>query len=280
MPFNEFGEWVPTGNDPTDASQYDGAFSGVARLQDAVSRANGPAPLPDPVYPNESDFSRGQRIADPGPHNRATIKQAAGEQFGVTYLKDAIAATRPVLGRMERLSALNQSDVGNIEGERRRISKGASSNVAQQFQQGGGSFRDNLAMALKRNKARQGIALRGDAAIRNQQMKDRVEFGKSALGRKAAAEGGLAQHAKLEQGVMAANTNADILRQQSMMGAFGTLAGAGVRGLQDYFANQTGSVSEGVDTGTATADYMNMGGFDTSLDPANIGMSTGGEVFS
>lgn len=262
-----------------------GFRDGATRLGDAVVRAyDRPGgidgfPLPDPTYRGESDFSRGQRIASPEPYERAVSKIDAKEQFGVTYLKDAIAATRPVLGRMERLGAQNQADVGNIEGERRRVSKGISSNVAQRFQQGGGSFRDNLTMALKRNKARQGIALRGDAAIRNQQMKDRVAFGKSALGRKAAAEGGLAQHAKLEQGVLAANTNADILRQQAMMGAFGTLAGAGVRGLQDFFSNTGGAVDPGMDQGTAAADAINVGGFDTSLDPANIGQSTGGVVY-
>lgn len=262
-----------------------GFRDGATRLGDAVVRAyDRPGgidgfPLPDPVYRGESDFARGQRIASPEPYERAMSKIDAKEQFGVTYLKDAIAATRPVLGRMERLGAQNQADVGNIEGERRRVSKGISSNVAQRFQQGGGSFRDNLTMALKRNKARQGIALRGDAAIRNQQMKDRVAFGKSALSRKAAAEGGLAQHAKLEQGVLAANTNADILRQQAMMGAFGTLAGAGVRGLQDYFSNTGGAVDPGMDQGTAAADAINTGGFDTSLDPANIGQSTGGVVY-
>ena len=88
------------------------------------------------------------------------------------------------------LAQRHERDAQNIAPEQRKLRASASSASAQAVRDAGGGGTNaagSLRTALRQAKARQGIVLRGDEAIKGQRLKDRLKFARSALTRRVSA---------------------------------------------------------------------------------------------
>jgi len=166
-------------------------------------------------------------------------KLEAGETFGTAFLKDSIGKGRDFEAMGEGLRTRNIADVDNIGNEQRRLGAQTSSEVQQKFgTPGGGSFADVLENTIRRGKARSGIATRGDAAIRNQQLKDRLVMARQDISRRGIIQQTAADAARLKSGVDIAQRNANAQIGASLTGAAGAVAGGLARQFSDGFGGQ------------------------------------------
>lgn len=148
--------------------------------------------------------------------------------------------------------------VGNAASRLRgRLSRDATMRVAQGDQAAPVSFRGALNQATRRMRARQGIVNRGDAAISNQTLRDRIQVARVNATRRGSLQNALSQAANIREGVSVGVSNANQRIAQSQASMFGSIAGAATSYLAGRGDNGGGSVSEGVDTGTAAADAIN-----------------------
>jgi len=206
-------------------------------------------------------------------------KRAAGEGFGISMLKNSIAKGRGFEAQADALRKRHSTGVDSIGQEQGRLTRGANSSVQQKFKGGGGSFAKNLEQTVRRGKARQGIVDRGDASIRNQQLKDRLMLAKQSIGRRGTINESMANAGALRSSGDAAQRAAANQSSAAMTGMFGAIAGGAVRGFGgNLFNGSGGDISVDMDSGTAGADFQNMnfdgGGFDFD----NIGQGTQGGV--
>lgn len=147
-------------------------------------------------------------------------------------------------------------NVENIGQEQNRMGRGANSAVQQKFQTpGGGSFAQRLEQSMRRGKARQGIVNRGDNAIRNQRLKDRLAMAKSSIARRGQLQESSANAARLEAGLEATRSSAKDMVSSAYGGALGFVAGGAMRGFGDNLFNS--SIPAVTDQGTAMADSLN-----------------------
>lgn len=113
--------------------------------------------------------------------------------------------------------------------EGRRIKNVASQVVQQQFgdqQTGAVTHASVLDNALKRAKARTGIAQRGDAAVRNQQLKDRLTQVRQGITQKGRALDLQTKGQEILSGVNVAASSARSQGQAAVAGGLGTVVGA------------------------------------------------------
>jgi hypothetical protein len=196
-----------------------------------------------------------------------------GGNFGSIFLKDSLVDTRRQRGFADQMGAAHARDVANVGNELTRLRAGVSSGVAQKFAGAPArGFAGNLDMAVRRGKARQGILARGDAAVRNQQLKDRLQLAKRSASRHGQIQGALANAANLREGGNAAAKSASDQVNSALTGAIGSIAGGVARGFGDWFGGS--DVTEGMDMGTAAADSL-INVDTSSFDITNIGNGLG-----
>lgn len=211
-------------------------------------------------------------------------KLAAGQNFGTAFLKDSIARGRTIEAQGERLRAQHETGIGAIGSRIRRVQAGA--NLAAQRAgsarfSGPRGFARQLEQSVKRGKARQGIVARGDKAIRNQQLKDRIALARQSVVRRGQLMQSSENAARLRAGAEASSRAASSQVHSAMAGAAGSIAGGAIRGFGDSFFD-TGDLSQGMadqqadvdkffgagpgDVGGLDVDFGG-GGFDFTLPP-------------
>lgn len=94
-------------------------------------------------------------------------------------------------------------------------------------------FGGQLEAATRRMRARQGIVNRGEEAIVNQNLKDRLEVVRSQMKRRGALQQGLQQAANIRQGVNIGVQNANQIIAESNADLFGGVAGVTAGILKD-----------------------------------------------
>lgn len=157
---------------------------------------------------------------------------------------------------MEAFRARHIGGVGSAASRlRTRLSRDATGRVAQMDQAQPTSFRGAIGQATRRMRARQGIVNRGDAAIRNQALRDRINVARNTASRRGSIHNALQNAAQIREGVNTGVSNANQRIRESRANMFGTLAGAAT----SYMMNRPkpGEVSQSVDQGTAGADFFN-----------------------
>lgn len=88
------------------------------------------------------------------------------------------------------------------------------------------SYADAIAGAERRAKVRQGIVTRGDAAVRNQQLKDRLQIAQGQASRRGALINTLQTAANIKEGVNTGVQDANARVRESQASMFGSIAGA------------------------------------------------------
>ena len=212
-----------------------------------------------------------RRREEPGlPGLQARLEQ--GGNFGSIFLKDSLVDTRRMGDFATQMGNRHTRNVANAGNELTRLRGASSSAVAQKFSGGAArGFAGNLDLAVRRGKARQGILSRGDAAIRNQQLKDRLTLAKQAGNRQGMIQGALSNAARLREGGQAHARQVASNVRDAQTGAIGSIIGGAARGFQDMFSGPSMDPTDvGTDMGTAAADSLintDLGSFDIS----NIG---------
>ncbi len=215
-------------------------------------------------------------------------KLNAGEPFGSAFLKDSIAKGRPLEARGEALRAQHETSIGAVAGRIRRVDAGA--NLAAQragsFKfSGPRGFARQLEQAEKRGKARQGIEQRGEKAIRNQQLKDRISIARQSVQKRGQLMQSSADAARLRAGGEAVTRSARAGTSAAFAGAAGAVAGGALRGFGDKLFD-TGDLSSGMAEQQQDVDSFfgagpgDVGGLDVNFDTGsgfdfNAGSSTG-----
>ena len=161
-------------------------------------------------------------------------------------LTERLAKLGPTSGRTRsQLDVLGQERAGferlaegaevaseNIGTERRQLRADVSSASAQAGPQGV-TAGTTLGDTLRRAKARQGIVNRGDAAIANQRLKDRIAAVRSGIAQKATAIDLQGAGAQIRAGVnLSAQRGRDAI-SAARAGALGTTAGAFTAGIKE-----------------------------------------------
>ncbi len=202
-------------------------------------------------------------------------KLAAGESLGTAFLKDSVARGRALEAQGERLRNRSEMQREDLSGQRRRLAAGANLQAQRDFAAVGGRDRvaGNLEQTLRRAKARQGINQRGDKALLNQQLKDRITAVQGDVRRRGQLQQSSADAARIQAGLDVAKRSASDVTNQAIAGALGSVAGGLASGFSDFFGKGD-TVSPVTDQGTAAADFVS--GFEFTLDPATIGTGLGG----
>ena len=212
-------------------------------------------------------------------------KLAEGGNFGSIFLKDSIAKGKGFEGRANEMASRNDAQIANVGGRLQRLRAGANSAVqAQSSAPVGGprGFSRALDINTRRGKARQGIENRGENAVRNQQLKDRITQARAGLRRRGEIQQTSANVARMRAGdranVRAVNSQVD----SAFAGAAGAVAGGVVRG---FGGNLFGSDPTGMTQQQGQVDSFfdagpgGVGGLDMNFDGGFDFGSTGGTVF-
>lgn len=176
-------------------------------------------------------------------------KLGSGEMFGSSVLKHNVAQGIPLEADAERLRGRYETQVGSIAGRLRRIQAGA--NLATQrdgsakFGAGPQGFARQITQAERRGKARMGINQRGEKAILNQQLKDRISIARQGLNRRGLIMDSAQNAAQIRAGGQAAINSAHASTQSAYAGAAGAIAGGALRGFGDKLFD-TGNLGQGV----------------------------------
>lgn len=205
--------------------------------------------------------------------NRHTLPE--GESFSSALTKRSIGRTQGFEQITEGLRSRGDQDVNDIGQERRRVGAAAGSAVQQKFGvvRGRRGFARNLEQTIRRGKARQGIKARGDEAVRNQQLKDRLALARQDIARRGVIQGANESAGRLRTGLDRVEVQAQDSVNQAFAGAAGSIAGGLASGFGDrLFNSNTDVVPVGTDRGTAAADAINSSGFDFSFGPENVGI--------
>jgi hypothetical protein len=137
---------------------------------------------------------------------------------------DSLGRDRRAFGGLAERSEL---DVANVNPERRRLRAATGLSSALALRDNSGSTQGStLQAALRQAKARQGIVNRGDAAIGNQRLKDRLGFVRSSLRRRTSALDLQGAGQQIRAGVTINAQNARDSIQNARLGAAGTAVGA------------------------------------------------------
>lgn len=197
-------------------------------------------------------------------------------RYSSSLLKSSLDKAVPLEARLDESQARHERNVETSFGLRQRLGAGASSAVAQKFRNVGGrrGFSSNLQQTLRRGKARSGIIQRGENAIANQQLRNRVGIARQRINRKGIIEGALGDAVNIHAGVDIARQQASDQVNSAYAGAAGSILGGALSGFN---FDKAGSVPVGMDMGTASADFQNMnfnsGGF--NFDSVGQGVSGG-----
>ena len=167
--------------------------------------------------------------------NSPAVQQAAQnspEFFAKRNLARAVDRTgRDRVRDLEPVGNLAAASAGTADARaRRRLGAAASSAAAQSETVRPTSFGDAIASAGRRAKVRQGIVARGEPAIQNQALRDRLEIARRGARRRGQVRQGLASAANIREGVNVGVADADALISASRADLAGGLLG-GVTGV-------------------------------------------------
>lgn len=138
----------------------------------------------------------------------------------------SIEGLSPQAARLGKIADRRTGRVERQAGQQMQELRGAASSaLAQQDAVVPTSFAGSLDAAARRSKARAGIISRGDSAIRNQQLRDRLEIARRSRGRQGQALRGLGAAANIQEGVNLGVQDARDFGRQSQADLFGGLAG-------------------------------------------------------
>lgn len=156
-------------------------------------------------------------------------------------LSDAIASTRTAGARFSGATTRFIGATNSIDSERSQFRGGLSNVLARQTEgaAGGNSFASTIRGTLRQAKARQGIANRGDASIRGQQLRDRIQIARLGNAKRGRGIQALGDAANIRQGVNLANARADDSIASSNADLFGSLAGATTAFFKDRRGRST-----------------------------------------
>lgn len=198
------------------------------------------------------------------------------EQFGTRVQRDAAAATRPFEDTFERFRGDFARDVDDTGQELRRLGGGLSTTIARGFKRVGRNFNANLTQLERKARARQQIGGRGENAILNQQLKDRIGIAREGIARRQVGINAAGASARARLGLDASLQNARDIKRQGLAGAVGGVAGGLFSGLRDKFNFGT-SVDPAMDQGTFGADLiLNDRNVDVNFNP---NVDPGSQVF-
>ena len=164
-------------------------------------------------------------------------------------IKQSITRGQELEQRGESLRSRFEARVADTGPESQRLRAGAnlavqrdgSANIAG----GPQGFSRQLTLASRRGKAREGIKARGDNAIKNQQLKDRLSLARQTTGRRGQLLGAAGQAARLRAGEATAGQRAKDQVSSARFGALGAVAGGALRGFGDKLFN-TGDLGQGI----------------------------------
>jgi hypothetical protein len=205
-----------------------------------------------------------------------------GGTFGAQTLVDQIAKGRGLEDRGEALRSRFETVMGNTTARDQNLAATANSAVQSQFSQrfGGGArgFRNQLEQSLRRGKARQGIQNRGENAIRNQQLKDRLTLARSAINRRGTAMSGSASAMGMRQSEQNNLQAGQDAIHNAKVGAIGGVVGGLASGFSDMFGG--GTLSQGVAKQQGQLDDsmglmpLDVGGLDNGFNIENFNFDT------
>jgi hypothetical protein len=162
------------------------------------------------------------------------INDKRAKSFASDHLMNDLAMLDADRGAFSTLRAQHQGAVGNTQGRlRKELGRSATAAVAQQERGVGPAFGGQLESAVRRMRARQGIMNRGEAAINNQSLKDRIEIARGSMRRRGQLQQSLQQAANIREGVNVGVQNANQIIAESNADLFGGIAGAGAGILKD-----------------------------------------------
>lgn len=143
------------------------------------------------------------------------------------------------------------------------------------------SFSQAMGSAERRAKVRQGIVSRGDEAVRNQQLKDRLKIAQQQATRRGSLINVLQTHENIKEGVNAGVSDANARAQASTASMFGSIAGTAA-GLGKQWYDRRNTLSE-IDMGSLPGYRGDPVGYSSSGQPIYAGTSGdssfGGGVF-
>lgn len=150
-------------------------------------------------------------------------------------LSDAISNTRTAGARFGGATTRFIGATNSIDSERSQFRGGLSNVLARQTagSAGGNSFASTIRGTLRQAKVRQGIANRGEASIRGQQLRDRLAVARLGIRKRQRGISSLGSAANIREGVNLANANADSSIATSNADLFGSIAGAGAAVIKD-----------------------------------------------
>lgn len=141
--------------------------------------------------------------------------------------------------------------------------------VSEQNQPVPANFAGALGLATRRARVRVGIARRGEAAVENQAIKDRIAMTQAHVQRQGVLQAQLGQAANIQQGVDVGAQQAKDRASAAKYNAIGTVVGAGFSALKEWKDGQgtgvqpvqasTGPGSQWTDhtaPGTGASDFM------------------------
>ena len=159
--------------------------------------------------------------------------QQAGE-FASSHLKREIA-----LRGEERaeFTPLRKRFIANVGNKDRRMSQrlqgSISSQVAQQFNEPATNFADAISASTRKAKIRGEISNRGENAIKNQQLRDRIAIMRSGQKRRGAIQDALSQATNIREGVNVGVANANQAIANSNADLAGGITGSVLAGIKN-----------------------------------------------
>lgn len=157
-------------------------------------------------------------------------RNQAIRDFGASHLRSSLARTREQRSGFSKLSTRQAANIGGQKDRLRRSLGAAASLKAARSSSTPTSFAGSIQDATRRASARQGIVNRGEKAIANQSLKDRLSFVRSGLRQHGVAQQSLSQGANIREGVNIGVTDANEAINASNQALVGTAVG-GIAGL-------------------------------------------------
>lgn len=157
-------------------------------------------------------------------------------------LRSAISDTRAAGAQFTGATGRFVRDTNSLTTERNDLGSGLAAQTARLLSgpSGGTSFSSTLSANTRVAKARQGIQNRGEKAIKEQQLRDRISIAKTGLRKRKRGLSALTDAASIREGVDLANADADDRIGISNADLFGGVAGGFAGLLREKFRKPVG----------------------------------------
>lgn len=147
-----------------------------------------------------------------------------------------------------RFDALRSKEIAGVDSqaarESHRFGASLSSQMASQFAAPPTSFAGAIGDAVKKSKVRSLIQARGDNAIKNQQLADRIRLGKIGVARRGQAAQTLADAQSIRAGLNLQSRQISDAAAADRASAIGGLAGVAGGFIKNWFNNKNAPIGE------------------------------------